>query len=230
MSLWILRPYSSLIIRSLSRHHHVFYPRIISRSSANQLYIPLVRAQSTKNAQTETESKPSPPAPSSALKLPMSTRVWTKVKHEAAHYWHGSKLLVAEVKISSRLQWKLLHGETLTRRERRQLKRTTTDLLRLIPFAVFVIVPFMELLLPVALKLFPHMLPSTFEDKFSAVSGNQSLPELVLIRFCRRRNNASCCVFAWKWPNSSKRPCANLLCAQTPILLVVTRSKNFSVR
>ena len=30
---------------------------------------------------------------------------------------------------------------------------------------VFVLVPFMELLLPVALKLFPNMLPSTFEDK-----------------------------------------------------------------
>ena len=33
------------------------------------------------------------------------------------------------------------------------------------PFAVFLIVPFMELLLPVALKLFPNMLPSTFENK-----------------------------------------------------------------
>ena len=33
---------------------------------------------------------------------------------------------------------------------------------RLVPFSVFVIVPFMELLLPVALKLFPGMLPSTF--------------------------------------------------------------------
>jgi hypothetical protein len=42
--------------------------------------------------------------------------------------------------------------------------------LRLVPFAVFVVVPFMELLLPVALKLFPNMLPSTFEDKFAAVS------------------------------------------------------------
>ena len=31
--------------------------------------------------------------------------------------------------------------------------------------AVFVLVPFMELLLPVALKIFPSMLPSTFEDK-----------------------------------------------------------------
>jgi LETM1 and EF-hand domain-containing protein 1, mitochondrial len=30
--------------------------------------------------------------------------------------------------------------------------------------SVFVVIPFMELLLPVALKIFPNMLPSTFED------------------------------------------------------------------
>jgi LETM1 and EF-hand domain-containing protein 1 len=36
---------------------------------------------------------------------------------------------------------------------------------RLVPFAVVVIVPFMELLLPVLLKLFPTMLPSTFQNK-----------------------------------------------------------------
>ena len=30
----------------------------------------------------------------------------------------------------------------------------------------------MELLLPVALKLFPNMLPSTFEDKYAAASTN----------------------------------------------------------
>jgi LETM1 and EF-hand domain-containing protein 1 len=47
----------------------------------------------------------------------------------------------------------------------------SADLLRLIPFAVFVIVPFMELLLPVALALFPNMLPSTFEDKLKKVGG-----------------------------------------------------------
>jgi LETM1 and EF-hand domain-containing protein 1 len=39
----------------------------------------------------------------------------------------------------------------------------------LIPFSVFLVVPFMELLLPVALKLFPNMLPSTFEGNFAAV-------------------------------------------------------------
>ena len=34
------------------------------------------------------------------------------------------------------------------------------------PFAFFVIVPFMEFLLPFALRLFPGMLPSTYETKF----------------------------------------------------------------
>ena len=54
-------------------------------------------------------------------------------------------------------------------RHHAQLKRTTQDLLRLIPFAVFVVVPFMEFLLPVALKLFPNMLPSTFTDQYKEV-------------------------------------------------------------
>lgn len=35
------------------------------------------------------------------------------------------------------------------------------------PFSVFLIVPFAELLLPVALKLFPNMLPSTYEGQKS---------------------------------------------------------------
>lgn len=48
-----------------------------------------------------------------------------------------------------------------------QLQRTVQDLGRLIPFLPFVIVPFAELLLPVALKLFPNMLPSTFEGQSS---------------------------------------------------------------
>lgn len=81
------------------------------------------------------------------------------------HYWLGLKLLLADVRISSRLLLKLAAGKSLTRRERQQLMRTTADIFRLVPFAVFIIVPFMEFLLPVFLKLFPNMLPSTFQDK-----------------------------------------------------------------
>ena len=47
------------------------------------------------------------------------------------------------------------------------MRRTTQDLGRLVPFSVFIIVPFAELLLPVALKLFPNLLPSTYEGQTS---------------------------------------------------------------
>lgn len=96
--------------------------------------------------------------------------IWQKVKHEAQHYWDGTKLLATEVRISSRLALKMAAGYELTRREHRQLTRTVQDLGRLVPFSVFVIVPFAELLLPIALRLFPNMLPSTYEDAKSKES------------------------------------------------------------
>ncbi|KAE9156833.1 hypothetical protein PF005_g33068, partial [Phytophthora fragariae] len=78
----------------------------------------------------------------------------------------GTKLLYADVSTSTRILRRLLKGNALSRRERKQLQRTVVDLLRLVPFAFFVIVPFTELLLPVALKVFPNMLPSTYKDSF----------------------------------------------------------------
>ena len=81
------------------------------------------------------------------------------------HYQIGTKLLWADITIYFRLLLKLASGKNLSRRERYQLTRTTSDIFRLVPFAVFIIVPLMELLLPVFLKLFPNMLPSTFQDK-----------------------------------------------------------------
>ncbi|XP_057957042.1 uncharacterized protein LOC131150372 [Malania oleifera] len=103
----------------------------------------------------------------------MSREDWSKKLHHwndeivstLQHYWLGFKLLWADVRISSRLLLKLAGGKSLSRRERQQLTRTTADIFRLVPFAVFIIVPFMEFLLPVFLKLFPNMLPSTFQDK-----------------------------------------------------------------
>jgi len=47
--------------------------------------------------------------------------LWQKVKHEAQHYWDGTKLLVVEVKISSKLALKMAAGYELTRREHRQV-------------------------------------------------------------------------------------------------------------
>ena len=96
--------------------------------------------------------------------LPLLSRSWSSIKSGAHHYWTGTRLLGADVRTAYRLARKTTRGHSLTRRERRQLQRTTTDLIRLVPFSIFVVVPFMELLLPLALKLFPNLLPSTFQD------------------------------------------------------------------
>ncbi|GMG19089.1 unnamed protein product [Ambrosiozyma monospora] len=109
--------------------------------------------------------------PSSNLPNPVVTVVPSskptlkqKIKKEVEHYWNGTKLLGYEIKVSSKLLIKMLAGYELTRRENTQLQTTISDILRLIPFSMFVLVPFAELLLPIALKLFPNLLPSTYES------------------------------------------------------------------
>ncbi|EKM55902.1 uncharacterized protein PHACADRAFT_256836 [Phanerochaete carnosa HHB-10118-sp] len=194
MSIWLPRRSPTLLARNvvLTRQFQrtpnhissrVLFYRTLNTSpdsrnastSSHATNNPTSTANNDPSSEPKNPPPPPPPKEISTQQAPLGTRIWKKVKHEAQHYWHGTKLLVSEVRISARLQWKLLHGEILTRRERRQLKRTTQDLLRLVPFAVFVIVPFMEFLLPVALKLFPNMLPSTFEDKFAAEEKQRKL-------------------------------------------------------
>jgi hypothetical protein len=60
-------------------------------------------------------------APANTAVKPKKT-LWTKIKEEAVHYWHGTQLLGFEVRVSSKLTWKLLHGGKLTRREHRQVR------------------------------------------------------------------------------------------------------------
>merc|ERR1712241_656255 len=91
--------------------------------------------------------------------------LWQRFVEEVRHYKSGFVLLFLDIRVASKIVWKMARGNTLTRRENRQLVRTVGDLFRLVPFSVFVVVPFMEFLLPVALKLFPGMLPSTFTTK-----------------------------------------------------------------
>nr|XP_032807813.1 mitochondrial proton/calcium exchanger protein-like isoform X1 [Petromyzon marinus]XP_032807814.1 mitochondrial proton/calcium exchanger protein-like isoform X1 [Petromyzon marinus]XP_032807816.1 mitochondrial proton/calcium exchanger protein-like isoform X1 [Petromyzon marinus] len=103
---------------------------------------------------------PRQPGPAALMKL---RHLGARVVAELRHYYHGFRLLGIDTRVAARIVWQILHGSQLNRRERRQLLRTCADLFRLLPFLVFIIVPFMEFLLPVFLKLFPNMLPSTFE-------------------------------------------------------------------
>lgn len=101
-----------------------------------------------------------------AARQPSKVRYYAGVAYEGLrHVYHGFRLFF----INTRLAWKysrqLKKGVALTRRERLLLESSTQDLLRLVPFSFFIVVPFAELLLPVALKMFPGLIPSTFESE-----------------------------------------------------------------
>jgi LETM1 and EF-hand domain-containing protein 1 len=49
-----------------------------------------------------------------------------RIVHELKHYYNGFKLLFIETKIAFRLLRQVLHGHTLTRRERKQVFNKTT--------------------------------------------------------------------------------------------------------
>jgi LETM1 and EF-hand domain-containing protein 1, mitochondrial len=130
MSLWLPRS-PPLALIAVVRRSYGTHSRVVTCLHAQRaLPVPqrLIQAhpssrfQSTKATDDSSSPSPSPPATKNAKPVePMLSRVWNKVKHEAQHYWQGSKLLAKEVRISARLQRKILQGETLTRRERRQV-------------------------------------------------------------------------------------------------------------
>eukprot|EP00668_Euglena_longa_P047713 GGOE01064385.1.p1 GENE.GGOE01064385.1~~GGOE01064385.1.p1 ORF type:complete len:683 (-),score=267.89 GGOE01064385.1:677-2488(-) len=81
------------------------------------------------------------------------------------HLKHGTQQFGRDLVVAWGYTKKVLRGEELSRQERRQLNQTVADMFRLVPFSIFVIVPFLELLLPVALAVFPNMLPTAFQSK-----------------------------------------------------------------
>jgi len=93
--------------------------------------------------------------------------LWVKVKEGSVHSWHwfknGSILFKKNFQISKKLLRKKLDGDELNYKEHSVLVTTTSDLVKLIPFSFFVIVPFAELLLPVVIKIYPKILPSTYD-------------------------------------------------------------------
>ncbi|EGW34702.1 uncharacterized protein SPAPADRAFT_53130 [Spathaspora passalidarum NRRL Y-27907] len=141
----------------------------VNKNTVNFALIHSVRFQSTKQPeQKKAEEKPAKKGEQVKTVIVKEEEpkpsLWEKIKHEAQHYWHGTKLLGYEIKVSTKLMLKMMSGYGLSRRESNQLQRTIVDVARLVPFSMFVIIPFAELLLPVALKLFPNLLPSTYES------------------------------------------------------------------
>lgn len=101
---------------------------------------------------------------SKAVAKPPKKPLKQRIKDEILHYYHGFRLLFIDINISRKLLWSLLIGNQLTRREHKLLVRTVGDLFRMVPFSLFIVVPFLEFTLPIFIKFFPGMLPSHFQS------------------------------------------------------------------
>ncbi|CRG98968.1 LETM1-like protein, putative [Plasmodium relictum] len=96
------------------------------------------------------------------------------VKHTLVWVKTGILLFLTNMKISKNLIIKRLKGHRLSYSEYKLLIRTMNDMFKLIPFSFFIIIPFAEFLLPVFLKIYPNLLPSTFknDDNFNNIKKN----------------------------------------------------------
>lgn len=138
---------------------------IVKRSFANS-----ANSSNAAAAVSEKGSKKSPVTWREALKSPRKAITYAGQLRRALvdwakHMWAGVKLLAADVRVSSRIMKRITHGKQITRRERNFIVKTGVDLARLVPFSLFLIIPLAEFALPFALRLFPNMLPSQFQDQ-----------------------------------------------------------------
>lgn len=101
----------------------------------------LAQSSSTVSSVAAETSAASVPA---AVELSRFAKVKKAIVDGAKHTWTGFKLFGTELRISTRLLGRVILGYPLTRRERRQMERTVGDIFRLIPFSIFIIVPFLE--------------------------------------------------------------------------------------
>ena len=70
-----------------------------------------------------------PEKPASVAKQGEKLSVAERIKREVMHYYDGFRLLYLDCKVAAKLLWRVLHGETLTRRERRQVWNCASFLL-----------------------------------------------------------------------------------------------------
>ena len=138
-------------IRPISTSRYYFDKEPLKPSSKVEATVETIKKTIEDKLKGPQTSKP---------KKPLSERIMNELRH----YYHGFRLLFIEIRISIMLFFKILIGHTLTRREHRLLVTTIGDLFRMVPFIVFIIVPFLEFFLPFYIKLFPNALPSTFES------------------------------------------------------------------
>lgn len=99
----------SLSIRSFSTSPYRQKDESIAEQTVRQL-----KEKAKEEAAVPAVSESSPPAPP-------KKSLGQKIMGVLRHYAHGFRLLYIDFKIAARLVWRVLHGETLSRREKQQV-------------------------------------------------------------------------------------------------------------
>jgi hypothetical protein len=73
---------------------------------------------------TTTTSSSAAPAVSPVQEKALRKTLYQRVVDELKHYYNGFRLLGIDTTIAGRMVWRLLHGQLLTRRERRRVRGT----------------------------------------------------------------------------------------------------------
>ncbi|CAL8147296.1 unnamed protein product [Orchesella dallaii] len=149
----------SFVVTSDNSRRFIHYSTPLGEDGGSKVSSKVEETAKVLKKELEKQKQEPVPAPP-----PAKRTLYKRIKAEFLHFYHGFRLLFIDMRISAVLIWRILKGKGLSRREHKQLIRTTSDVFRLVPFSVFIIVPFMELLLPFFIKMFPGMLPSTFQS------------------------------------------------------------------
>lgn len=70
------------------------------------------------------------------------------IKNSLKHVWVCMKVFGSDMKMGTKLAVRKLKGYELTRRENKRLSQAFADLIKMVPFSLFIIVPFLEFTLP----------------------------------------------------------------------------------
>lgn len=96
----------------------------------------------------------------------LTQRWYGILKKEVKKVIQGCKLLYHDAKYLSKKKYRAtFHGGSFTLKDHKAMSRTSSDLLKMFPFSIFIIIPGAEVLLPPALYVFPNMVPTTFLSK-----------------------------------------------------------------
>lgn len=88
------------------------------------------------------------------------------IKAEILKTWKCCKIIYRDgIWYAKKKTRMIFQDEPITLKEKHKMTTTKIDLMKMIPFSFFIIIPGAELLLPLCLYLFPNMVPSSFISK-----------------------------------------------------------------